>query len=375
MTSRRTLLLFITEDWYVASHRLPLIRAARGAGWRVVVATRVGEHAAVLQAAGAEVVPLRLTRASRHPWRELVAVAEFARVVGRERPAALHTVGLKPILYGAVVAAWYRVPVVVHAFAGMGHLFTGPAEPGPLRRLVEVALRALLRRPGTVVLVQNGADAALLADHGLAPRERIRLVPGAGVDLQRFGVTPEPEGVPPLVVVPARLLRDKGIAEFVTAAGLLRRDGVTARFALVGDTDPANPGSLADATLETWRRDGVVECWGPRRDMPAVLAQAALVVLPSWREGMPKALLEAAACGRAIVTTDVPGCRDVVQHEWNGLLVPVGDAVALAAAIRRLLEEPATRARFGRRGRERAERDFGDVALAERVVALYGRTG
>jgi glycosyltransferase involved in cell wall biosynthesis len=220
------------------------------------------------------------------------------------------------------------------------------------------------------VVLQNPDDQRELVSAGAVSPDRITLIRGSGVDLSEFLIAPEPAG-PPVVVLPSRLVWDKGVREFVDAASELRRNGVRARFALVGDRDPDNPTSVPPGQLEAWQASGIVEWWGHRHDMPSVFAESHLVCLPSYREGLPKVLLEAAASGRPIVTTDVPGCREVVRHGENGLLVPARSVGPLAHALRELIADPARRARFGRRGREIVEAEFSVERVVEAHVALY----
>ena len=201
-------------------------------------------------------------------------------------------------------------------------------------------------------------------------RENIRLIRGAGVDVRVFDVVPEPEGTP-LVVLPARMLTDKGVVEFVAAARLLKAQGVQARFALVGGTDECNPASVPPASLKDWVDSGTVEWHGRRDDMPAVYRSATLVCLPSYREGLPKALLEAAACGRAIVATDVPGCREIVRHGENGLLVEVRDVAALAKAMATLLSDTATRQAMGAAGRQMVLQEFSEEKVVADTLEIY----
>jgi glycosyltransferase involved in cell wall biosynthesis len=220
-------------------------------------------------------------------------------------------------------------------------------------------------------LVQNPDDAALVAQLG-APTSRIRRIAGSGVDLEQFRPTPSPEGRTGIVVVlPARLLWDKGVGEFVAAARILVRRGVTARFLLAGEPDPLNPASIPDDQILQWTREGVVESLGWIADMPALLAACDIVCLPSYREGLPKSLIEAAAAGKPIVTTDVPGCREIVHDGDNGLLAPPRNANALADALGRLIGDPALRERMGARSRARAEQEFGLELVIRQTLALY----
>ena len=365
------LLFLVTEDWYFCSHRLPLARAAQAAGYEVVVATRVGRHGETIAAEGFKLVPIGLRRSGRNPLRELFAIAEIAVIYRRERPDIAHHVALKPVLYGTLAARMARVPAVVNALAGMGFVFSSMSfQARLLRPLVVGALRLLLGAGNSLLILQNPDDRRMLVDNGVADEKRTRLIRGSGVDIGSFVPAPEAGGTP-VVMLPSRMLRDKGVMEFVAAARLLRANGAKARFVLVGDSDGENPAAIPDFQLEAWNQSGVVEWWGRREDMPEVLAQAHIVCLPSYREGLPKVLLEAAACGRALVATDVPGCREIVMDGDNGLLVPPRDVPALAAAIGRLLDAPGLRTKMGERGRELVERNFSVETVVRQTLAVY----
>lgn len=361
------LLFLVTEDWYFVSHRLPLAKAAKDGGFDVVVATRLETMSRVIEAARIRAIPFEMSRRGTNPLSELGTLIRLWRLYRREQPDIVHHVALKPVVLGGLAARLAGVHAVVAAVAGMGFLFAGEG------RLPWVRAGLLRLLPWVIgsgrAIVQNPEDAALLDSHGV-PHGRIRLIRGAGVDPDRFRILPEVEDVP-LVVLPARMLWDKGVGEFAAAAGMLRQRGIAARFALVGEGDADNPASVPQATLEGWRAEGLVEWWGRRDDMPKVLAQAHVVCLPSYREGLPKALLEAAASGRAIVTCDVPGCREVVRHQDNGLLVPPRDAGALADALERLILDAGLRRQMGRRGRERAEAEFSQERVIAETLAVY----
>jgi glycosyltransferase involved in cell wall biosynthesis len=361
------LMFLVTEDWYFVSHRLPLAVAAKAEGFDVVVATRLESLARVIEAAGIRAIPFEMSRRGMNPLHELATLVRLWRLYHRERPNIVHHVALKPVLLGGMAARLGGIHAVVSAVAGMGFLF---ADEGrlPWARTWFKRLLPMVIGSGRAI-VQNPDDASLLEASGVLP-ERIRLIRGAGVDLARFKLQPEQDG-PLLVVLPARMLWDKGVGEFVTAARQLRQQEISARFALVGERDRANPASVPLSELETWREEGVVEWWGRREDMPGVFAQSHVVCLPSYREGLPKALLEAAACGRPIVATDAPGCREIVRHEDNGLLVPVRDAVALAAALERLIRDASLRQRMGQRGRERVETEFSQQRVISETLAVY----
>ena len=361
---RERILIVVNAAWFFVSHRLPVAVAARDAGFDVHVAASPDETVAQVEAAGLPFHSVPMRRGLAGLLSDLAGLRALVRLYRRLRPALVHHVTIKPVVLGSIAARVAGVPRVLNAVAGLGSMFLATGATGTARaRLVTAVLRQA-RGPGHWYLFQNESDRADFVSRGIAAPTRTFLLPGSGVDLQRFQPTPEPPGTP-VVVLPARLLQDKGVTDFVDAARRLRAAGAGVRCVLVGGLDADNPTALAKATVESWVEEGVVEWWGHRADMPAVLADAHVVCLPSYREGMPKALLEAAAAGRPIVATDVPGCRECVRPGETGLLVPVRDPVALAAAIASLLDDPERRRAMGRAGRALAEREFG----VERVVA------
>lgn len=359
----------VTEDWYFWSHRLDVARAARDAGFDVTIATRVTDHGERIRREGFTLVPLALVRRSRNPVQEWATAAQLVRLYRNVRPDVVHHVAMKPILYGSVAAWIVGVPVVINAFAGLGYTFT-EERIRLFRWSIKVCLKAMVKLSRSLVLVQNHDDQEQLVNEGIVSAGRTKVIAGSGIDLGVFSVQAPPAGMP-IVVLPARMLWDKGVGEFVEAARHLRKQGVKARFALVGRRDDHNPAAIQQSVLAAWVEEGFVEWWGHRDDMPAVYQAASLVVLPSYREGLPKVLLEAAASGRAIVTTDVPGCRDVVRHNENGLLVPSKSWKALADAIERLIEDRHRRERMGARGRELAEKEWAVPTIIEKTLALY----
>jgi len=369
------LLFLVTEDWVFCSHRLSLARAARDAGYDVVVVTRVNRHGAVIEGEGLRLYPLTLSRSSVNPLRELATLRQITAIYRAERPDLVHHVALKPIIYGSLAAGTAGVPAVVNAFTGLGYVFIARGVKGAaLRAVAGGLLKLALARVRARTILQNDDDAESLVNAGIVRRRDIVIIRGSGVDLALFPPTPPPAGVP-LVVLTARMLWDKGVGEFVAAARQLRSEGIQARFVLVGDADLENPAAVPEKTLAQWREAGDVEWWGHRNDVPAILASCHIVCLPSYREGLPKTLLEAAAAGRPAVTTDVPGCRDIVQHEVTGLLVPPRDEVAVAAALRRLLGDAALRERCGAAARRLVESGFTQPHVARQTLALYAELG
>ena len=361
------LLFVVNVDWFFLSHRLPIALEAQRQGYQVHIATGLTDKLDELQRCNLVVHPLALDRSSTglsHAFRTMVELWKVFRAV---RPNVVHLVTIKPVLLGGLVARLAGVPAIVSAVSGLGFVFMARGARAVVRRwLVGMLYRVAFGHHNLKVIFQNPDDRASLAKVAYLPQSKVEIIRGSGVDLVKYGHTPLPQGVP-VVLLAARLLADKGAREFVQAARLLRQQGVSARFCLVGTVDPANPASLAEAELTQWSNEGVVELWGQRSDMPEVLSSARLVVLPSYREGLPKILLEAAACGRAVVTTDVPGCRDAIDPGITGLLVPVRNATALAEALNGLINDFARCQAMGNAGRAMAESAF-DV---RQVVAAH----
>jgi glycosyltransferase involved in cell wall biosynthesis len=371
MTDRPRLLYLITEDWYFWSHRLDLARHAAQAGFDVSIATRVTEHGERIQREGFRLFPIMLRRRSSNPFGELAALLELVRIYRRERPMIVHHVALKPILYGSIAAWCSGVPIVVNAFAGLGYIFTDQKRSrGVLGICLRYVFKALLRLNKSVVVFQNRDDRDLLMKENIVTLEQTRIIPGSGVDTKAFDVRPPSSGKP-VVMLASRMLWDKGIGDFVEAVRRLKREGVSARFVLVGRCDEHNPAAIEPAQLEAWVNEGLVEWWQHREDMSSVLSGATMVVLSSYREGLPKILLEAAACGKPLVATDVPGCRDIVTHGINGFLVPPRNPAALVTAIDSLLRDSSLRVAMGLAGREAVIHAFSVEKVTAQVLGLY----
>lgn len=366
--NRPKILFFITEDWFVCSHWLPLIFGAKEVGFEVVVVTRTNKHAEKILQHGVKVIHFEISRRGSNVFREFRTILRLMEIYREEQPDVVHHVAMKPMLYGSLVSHLMRVPHTVNWVAGMGWLFISSTWRAKMLQIVVRKVLGMLLR-GTEVIVENKDDQAVIANIGIAA-QHLHLIRGAGVDTLLYAPSPEPEGAS-LVALPARMLWDKGVGEFVEAATQLKKRGVSARFVLVGEPDAENPASVPEHQLITWQKEGVVEWWGRREDMPQVLAQSHIVCLPSYREGLPKSLLEAASCGRAIVTTDVPGCREIVRDGDNGILVEARNAKALADALAKLLADPELRQQMGRRGRERALSEFSQESIVAQVLALY----
>ncbi len=370
----KTLLFVVAEDFFFVSHRMTLARAARDAGYRVVVATRVAAHGPAIEAEGFMLVPIHLRRGLRNPLADMAAVLDLVKIYRRERPDIVHHLSLKPILFGSIAARLAGVRVVVNALTGLGLLYSGTAGPaGLLRGPVTLALRRLLAGPTVWTIVQNSDDMKMLRAAGLGEESRTVLIRGSGVDVSRFTPKPEPAGVPVVALV-ARMVALKGVPDFVESARILKARRVAIRLALVGDTDPDNPTAIPRERIESWVAEDVVEWWGKRTDIAEVWAEAHIAVQPSrGGEGIPKSLLEAGASARPLVTTDVPGCRELVADGVNGLVVPPQDPVALADALQRLAGDAELRRRLGRQARATVESQHTDVAVAAATLEVYRR--
>jgi glycosyltransferase involved in cell wall biosynthesis len=366
------LLIVVNYAEFFLSHRLGVALEARRRGFDVHIAGQDGPRVPEVRANGLPFHVLPRMRGPGSPLREAGTVIALTRLYRRVRPDLVHHVSIKPVLYGTLAARAARVPAVVNAISGLGSVFVASGPSARLRRsLVEAGYALALRHPRMRTIVQNTDDWTFLAKVARQPEETLRLIAGSGVDVNLFRPVPEARVGPALVVLPARMLGDKGVREFVAAARLLRADGHHARFALVGGTDPDNPSAVLEAEIRDWVAEGAVEWWGHRDDMVDVYAAAHVVCLPSYREGLSKALIEACASGRPIVTTDVPGCRDVVQDGVNGLLVPARNAPSLARALARLLTDPQLRTTMASHGRRRAEIEFGLDSVLDAHMQLY----
>ena len=363
------LIYLVTEDWYFLSHRLPMAIAARDAGYVVHVITNVNAGGSEIEAFGFKLHHLPWKRGSLNPLPLIARTSRVRAIYRRVRPDIVHHVALEPSIVGS--AAALGLPIVrLNAFAGLGYAFSSKTFKARLVGAgLAMLLRFLLRRPQAAVLVQNPDDRAEAFRLGVHA-DRVFLIPGSGVDSELLRPRPEPEG-PVSVTFVGRLLDDKGIRALVAAHGLLRQRGVRVRLVIAGDRDPPNPASVAPQEVERWKGEPDISILGHVTDIGKLWAESHIAVLPSRREGLPKSLLEAAACGRPIVASDVPGCREIARPGVNALLVPPDDPPALADAIARLAQDGDLRRRFGAAGRELVETEFASARIGRAVVTLY----
>ena len=369
--------LFANTDWYLWNFRRSLALALKDAGHDVLLLSPDGPYGARLQALGLRWQALPMDRRSLNPLREAALLIHLARLLRKERVDLVHGFTIKCAVYGSLAARVAGVPARVNAVAGLGYVFISNAPRARiLRPLVRVLLKLALGGKGARLILQNPDDVVLFQQARLVDAERVRLIPGSGVDCARF--IPDAARTTTArmrVLLPARLLWDKGLAEFVEASRRLRAQGRDVAMLLAGEPDPGNPATVSAADVRGWVDEGLVEALGHVEDMPALLRSVDVVALPSYREGLPKGLIEAAASGCALIATDVPGCREVVEHEVDGLRVPVRDGVALADAIARLQDDPALRIRLGEAARRKALERFDERIVVRDTLAVYRELG
>jgi glycosyltransferase involved in cell wall biosynthesis len=377
----RRILFVLNEAYFFLSHRLALARAVQAAGFEVHVAAPAdhvwapsGFSTDEIERQGFQFHPIPMSRRGGNPFVELRTLFALVALYRRFRPELVHHLTIKPNLYGGLAARIAKVPKVVFSVTGLGQVFVGT---GPLARLRKTLISTVMKRsmghPRARVIFQNPDDLSRFVAARIVDVDRARVILGSGVDVGSFAADPPPKDEFPLVMLCSRLIWEKGIREFVEAAQIVRQQGVPARFALVGDTRASNPRAVPRATLEEWEKNKVVEWWGFRADIAQVLAEARVVCLPStYGEGVPKILLEAAAAGRAIITTDIAGCKESVVDGVSGLLVPPGDVGALVDALRKLVVDHDLAAQMGRAGRKLAEEKFDVRTTVSATMGVYG---
>lgn len=370
MTERKVLFVVNTPEFFL-SHRLPIALAACEEGYEVHVATTAGRAAIEIERLGLVHHSVAIARSGQNPLAELTSIISLIRLLRELKPSLVHLITIKPVLYGGIAARVAGAPAVVAAVSGLGTVFVAQSSAAQARRaLVSLLYRLAFRHRRLAVIFQNPDDRDGLLAIGALKRKQVRMIRGSGVNLANYSFVQEPEGIP-VVVMASRLLRDKGVYEFVEAARLLKARGVEVVMRLIGAPDPGNPTSVEQEDLDNWAAEGVVELPGYRSDIAMQYAAANIVCLPSYREGLPKGLVEAAACGRAVVTTDVPGCRDAIEPGVTGVLVPVKSAEALADSLQTLIEAPDQRMLMGKAGRQLAERAFSIDQIVSQHLEIY----
>lgn len=368
------IILFANTDWYLYNFRRSLARAVQTAGHEVLLISPPGEYGARFRELGLRWEPLpAMDRRSLNPLRELRALAELVTLFRREQPTLVHNFTIKCAVYGSIAAMLAGVRARINAVAGLGYVFASADRRARLLRpLVRALMRFALRGRRSRLILQNHDDARMFLAHRLIEDARVRVIAGSGVDCNRFVPQTRSRNDPPRVLLAARLLWEKGVKEYVQASRTLRAQGRRVRFLLAGASDPGNPAAVPEASVRGWVDEGLVEWIGHVDDMPALFASTDIFVLPSYyREGLPKSLIEAAACATPLITTDMPGCRDVVVDGVDGLIVPPRDAEALCAAIVRLLDAPELARKLGLAARAKALAKFDERIVIRRTLETY----
>src|SRR5690606_20538389 len=370
----KKVLFVVNDSAFFLSHRLAIALSAKAEGYDVHVATAPGVASEEISGLGLSYHPIELTRSGINPIAQLKSLISIYRLFNQLQPDLVHLVTIKPVLYGGLIARILKTRAVVAAISGLGSVFIAKTKLRRiLRYLVLKIYRLSLGHKNISVIFQNPDDRNILLSANIVKEDNAIMIRGSGVDLSLYPFNEEPCGTP-IVVMAARLLKEKGVLVFVEAARIIKSKGIDARFLLVGAPDPGNPSSVTQAEVEAWVNNGVVEALGFRRDIPHVFAEANIVVLPSfYGEGLPKVLIEAAACGRPVVTTDNPGCRDAIEPDVTGLLVPPKDPQMLAYAIERLIFDPSLRIKMGKAGRRLAEKEFRIESVVDTHLSIYER--
>jgi glycosyltransferase involved in cell wall biosynthesis len=363
-------LLFANTDWYLYNYRLPLARALRARGDEVILLSPPGRYAELLEKEGFHWLPFPFERKGMNPFAELMTISRLAGVFRHEKPSLVHFFTIKPVLYGSIAARLSGVPRIVNAITGLGYVFADASSF--LRMIVKILYRLSLLN--TSVIFQNPDDLNVFVQNRLISVNQAYLIPGSGVDVDVFRSSTEPGGEP-VVMLAGRLLRSKGVPEFVNAARQIRADGLSAKFVIVGEPYLDNPDSIQVQELISWEKEGVIETWGWHDDMAEIISKTSIVCLPTtYKEGLPRLLLEAGACGRPVIATDIPGCRMVVRAGENGLIVPPGDLAALVIALKTLIQNPGLRQKMGARGRRIVEQEFSVNRVISRTLDVYNQT-
>jgi glycosyltransferase involved in cell wall biosynthesis len=366
-------LFVITEDWFFHSHFLDRAKYIASSGGTVGIATRFSIHEEELRDLGFELFPIDFSRRGLNPITEFITALKIRRIVRRFKPDIAHNIALKPVVTGTFGELLGQQGAVINALVGMGYIFTSTdTRASVVKPILSRILKFLLRSNSVHVVIENPDDLNSLVNEGFVRKSQISLIRGAGVDLIAFPFQPEATG-PVVVTMVSRILRDKGVLEFIDSASQLQSKMPEVKFQIIGEPDLGNPSAIQQSEIDSWESLPNVKYLGRRSDIADILKGSHIVCLPSYREGLPKSLLEALSSGRPIITTDVPGCREVCEDGVNGLLIPARDSIALSDAIEKLAINPELRQAMGRAGRMRAESEFSSELVCTQTLDLYRR--
>ncbi len=371
--SDKRLLFLVNVDWFFVSHRLGIARAALEKGYEVHVATTLTNQASIIQENGLILHEVQMSRSGSKIMGNLKTLIKIVKIFRKVNPKLVHLVTIKPVILGGIAARLTKIHGVIAAVSGLGSSFLDEGILGKIKRFfIKKLYRISLSNLNIQVICQNQNDVEDIQKISKLPLTNFSLIEGSGVSLTKFTYSEDDNEIPN-VIMASRLLRDKGVMEFADAARLLKESNANVNMILVGETDPHNPSSIKTSQVTSWEREGILEYWGHKEDMEKILQQSSIVVLPSYREGFPKILIEAAACGRAVITTDVPGCRDAIYDGITGILVPERNAIALANSIKELTIKPNFYKEMGKRGRKMAESRFDVNNVISKHFKIYNQ--
>ena len=368
------IILFANTDWYLYNFRLPLAKTLKNLGYNVVLISPPGKYGTLILAEGIQWLQISMNRRSLAPWEEIKFIKELISLYKRESPDLVHHFTVKPVIYGTLAARINGIHSRINAVTGLGYVFTDKSLLSSiLKPIVKILYRFVLDGKFSRLILQNNDDREYFINNRLVKSDKIRVIRGSGVNTKKFSQINEYNKLNSKIriLLATRLLWDKGLGEYVAAAKILKKECSNCQFIIAGSPDNGNPTSVPYDRIQKWSEEGVIEFLGHIDNMPALLHTVDLVVLPSYREGTPRILLEAAACGLPIVATDVPGCREVVKHEVNGLLVPVKDIISLSEAIKYMVNNPTERERMGKSGREKILSEFDEKIVIEETIDVY----
>ena len=364
------IILVANTDWYLYNFRRSLAHFLLGQGYEVILVSPPGKYVELLKEDGFNWIAWNLGRQSTAPWHELPAIFALFKIYRHERADLVHHHTIKPVLYGSLAASAARILNIVNSITGRGYVFLSPeTKASLLKQFLQPFYRFIFRNYHQVAIFENDEDRQYFIQTKMIPSAQTRLIAGVGVDTEQFAPATEPSGIP-IILYSGRMLWDKGIGVLVEAAHIIHK-ACPARVVLVGSPDPGNPTSISEDQLKAWAAEGVIEWWGWQSDMCSIYQKATIVTLPSFYEGVPTALLEAAACARPIVATNTPGSRDIVIDSLNGLIVPTNDSIALADALMKLLANPLQRGRMGKAGRQLVLDKFDVNTVNQATLAVY----
>lgn len=361
------ILFFANTDWYLYNYRIALAKTMKKMGYEVLLISPHGKYVEEFKKEDLQWREFNLNRKGMNPLDEFLTILRLIILLSKEKPDITHFFTIKPVIYGSLAARFCQIPKIINSIPGLGYVFSG--KNTTLRIFVEALYRFCLHK--TKIIFQNPDDLSYFTQNSIINKKNAFLIPGSGVDIVVFHPTPEPTDVP-IVMLGGRLLRTKGIPEFIEAAHQIKMQGIASRFVIVGEPYPDNPDSIKQEELDPWRNNGTIETWGWHDNMHSVISQASIICLPtSYKEGLPRLLLEAGACGRPVVATNIPGCKMVVRAGENGILIQPGNINELVESLRTLLQDSNLRKLMGDKGREIVVNEFSVENIIKKTIEVY----